>query len=181
VTSRIKIRLIGLALFATAFNSQSPAAFTTLTTFLFHGNCSDCTGQGTATLVLGNYTPGTNITTGNFVSFTYSSNLISYTINGGELAFASGVIPASLPAAANVTLGANPCCSRQFTSSTNGSWCSGLNCADDNGTGGVWALPGSPTPTPTGAPALSDVGFSCLAVTIAVMGAILLKKRQASA
>ena len=168
-------------LFVTAFSQQSSAVFTTTTTFLFHGNCSDCTGQGTATLVLGNYTPGTNITTGNFVSFTYSSNLISYTINGGELAFASGVIPASLPAAANVTLGANPCCSRQFTSSTNGSWCSGLNCADDNGTGGVWALPGSPTPTPTGAPALSDVGFSCLAVTIAVMGAILLKKRQASA
>jgi hypothetical protein len=167
-------------LFVTAFSQQSSAVFTTTTTFLFHGTCSDCTGQGTATLVLGNYTPGANITTANFASFTYSSNLISYTINPGELAFASGVIPAGLPAAANVTLGANPCCSRQFTSSTSGSWCSGLNCADDIGTGGLWAFPSNPGAGPTGVPALTDVSLGCLAVAIAVMGGILLKRRQAA-
>ena len=179
MTSRIKIRLIGLALFATAFNSQSPAAFTTLTTFVFHGNCSDCSGQGTATLVLGNYTPGTNFTSSNLFSFTYTSNLINFTL--GPSAFASGLIPASLPAAANVNVSSNPCCSTQFSSFSNGTWCAGNSCDDDSGTGGVWALPASPTPTPTGAPALTGVGLSGLAVTIAVMGAILLKKRQATA
>jgi len=107
------------------------------------------------------------------------STFANFTLGPG--AFANGLIPTSLPAAANVNLSANPCCSTQFSSFSNGTWCAGNSCGDDSGTGGVWALPAGPTPTPTGAPALTDVGLSCLAVTIAVMGAILLKKRQAAA
>ena len=46
------------------------------TTFNFTGTCTlDCTGTVTATLVLQNYAIGNTFNAGNFVSFTYNSNI----------------------------------------------------------------------------------------------------------
>jgi len=57
------------------------AAPVTFSTFDFKGTCSDCNGFGTGTLVLANYTLGNSFdTAANFVSFDYSSNLLSLSI-----------------------------------------------------------------------------------------------------
>src|SRR5689334_10140805 len=150
-------RVALLAVLFAAFSSQ--AAVATLTTFNFTGNCTDCTGKGTATLVLQNYTPGTTFNSTNFVSLSYSSNLLNLTLTSSDNPNVTGLIPANLPAAASVNIFANPCCSKQFFSSTNGTWCSGLSCGDDTGTGGAWSFPSNPGagPTATGVPALTDV------------------------
>jgi hypothetical protein len=64
--------LVGLVAIAT------PAA---AVDFKFSGTCIDCSGTGAGTLVLKDYTPGDTLTTANFVSFTYTSNLLSYTLS----------------------------------------------------------------------------------------------------
>src|SRR6266480_1545468 len=71
--------------------------------FTFSGVCSDCTND-TGTLVLANYTQGTAITSGNFVSLTYSSSKISFTLTSAESPSVSGSLPVSLPAAASVNI-----------------------------------------------------------------------------
>ncbi|MBW8744063.1 MAG: PEPxxWA-CTERM sorting domain-containing protein [Sphingomonas sp.] len=78
--------LVGLAAIA------APAA---AVDFKFSGTCIDCSGIGSGTLVLKNYTLGTTLTTANFVSFTYSSNLLSYSLSSvddltGSLTAATG-------------------------------------------------------------------------------------------
>jgi hypothetical protein len=66
----------------------------------FTGICVDCTGTGVGTLSLTNYVPGAALTPANFVSFSYSSNLLpSFFISGpvsisGSLGFVGG--PASI-------------------------------------------------------------------------------------
>ena len=57
------------------------------TTYDFSGTCQDCTG-GTGTLIVQDYTPGTTLTTANFVSWSYISNLVNYSLGQGtETAF----------------------------------------------------------------------------------------------
>src|ERR1044072_7874497 len=67
------------ALFGMAALSAPAAA--TDTTVLFTGTCSDCTGTGKGTLVLQDYTIGDALSAANFVSFSYSSNLTSFTLD----------------------------------------------------------------------------------------------------
>ena len=78
--------LLGLAAMA------APAA---AVDFKFSGTCIDCSGTGEGTLVLKDYTLGSTLTTANFVSFTYTSNLLSYSLNSvddltGSLTAATG-------------------------------------------------------------------------------------------
>lgn len=63
--------LVGMAAMA------APAA---AVDFDFSGTCMDCSGTGKGTLVLKDYDFGDTLTAANFVSFTYSSNLLSYTL-----------------------------------------------------------------------------------------------------
>jgi hypothetical protein len=92
-------RLGTLCVAATVFAGLSHAS--AITTYTFTGDCTDCTGQGMGTLVLQNYTLGDELETSNFVSFTYSSNLLSFTSDDGSL---FGVLPVNLPAPANVDI-----------------------------------------------------------------------------
>jgi hypothetical protein len=137
-------RLTTLSVAATFFASLSHASV--LTTYTFTGDCGDCTGQGTGTLVLQNYTLGDDLQNSNFVSFTYSSNLIDFTSDSlntlhGSL---SGVLPTDLPGPANVdieqlivTPDCTDCDEYDFRSETvdNNQWQVGV---DDYGMNGVW-------------------------------------------
>jgi hypothetical protein len=106
------------------------------------------------TLVLQNYTPGDELETSNFVSFTYSSNLLSFTSDDGSL---FGVLPVNLPAPANVDIeelvvvpGCTNCAQLGFQSSTldNDQW---QVFTEDIGTNGIWsaAAPNTAVPEPS--------------------------------
>src|SRR5713101_411740 len=78
-----------------------------LETFTFTGPCADCTGTGIGTLVLVNYTLGNDLTTDNFVSFSYTSDLTTFSLSGvgsanGQIDSISGLLPTILPAAADL-------------------------------------------------------------------------------
>lgn len=177
---RVRPVLLAVALlFVCAFTAVPiPASTTTLS---FVGTCTDCTGQGRATLVLQNYTPGDTIVQANFVSLTYSSNLVNYTLSPTNNPSVSGVIPVSLPAAANVNVFATTGGVGQgmeLYTRTTGNWCAGFECAGDYGTAGAWSLYSAPVPTPTAVPALSARMQICLAAFLAAMGAFLLKSAR---
>src|SRR5438067_2311009 len=76
------------------------------TVYYFTGQCSDCTGSGVAVLTVDNYTPGDFLSVANFVSFSYTSNLFpSVVFQLGDPGLdLQGVIPASLPDFADVTI-----------------------------------------------------------------------------
>ena len=57
---QLPVLLLACAFNATPIGSNA--------TYQFVGQCSDCTGTGTATLVLQNYTLGTQLANANFVS-----------------------------------------------------------------------------------------------------------------
>jgi len=140
----------------------------TTATYQFTGHCSDCTGTGTGSLTVQNYTLGQPLGNGNFVSFSYSSNLTSFTISSATLVNLGGTLPASLPGPAAVTIiGPN---NVALNTQLNGNWCSGTNCLLDSGSGGSWGLPGSTVP------ALSIPAMIGLAVMMVLMGAFLLKR-----
>jgi hypothetical protein len=71
------------------FGASAPAH---ASTFQFNGLCDtslgNCSGTSRGTLVLTGYTQGNTIVNSNFVSFTYTSNLLSLSFSG-----ASGVSP----------------------------------------------------------------------------------------
>jgi hypothetical protein len=108
-------------------------------TYQFVGQCTDCTGTGVGSLTVQNYTLGDTLTGCNLVSFTYTSNLTSFTITAPG--YLSGTLPVSLPAAATVNVNNS---TNGFSSNVNGNWVVGLL---DHGTGGIWSLPSTSTAT----------------------------------
>jgi hypothetical protein len=135
------------------------------TTYQFVGQCSDCYQTGVGLLTLRNYTPGTQFNYScNFVSFTYYSNLINYTVTPSNLYNAFGTLPASLPAAASVFVETNG--GLIFESSTDGDWNVGET---DYGSSSLWSL------APASVPAVSVPMLIGLAVMLALIGTILLK------
>jgi hypothetical protein len=151
------------------------AVFTTTTTYHFVGTCSDCAGTGTGSLILGNYTLGSAFTTANFLSFSYSSNLISFTIATGSPGInVSGTLPATLPGPANVVIFNSQ---NQFVSEIpgNAAWCAGTGCLDDLGISGTWSLASA---TPTGAPAPNTIGLMGVALVTVLLAQILLRRRR---
>jgi len=105
-------------------------------TYQFVGQCTDCSGTGVGVLTVQNYTLGDTLTGCNLVSFTYTSNLTSFTITAPGSFSLGGTLPASLPSAALVRVmgtGRN-----NFESNTDGAWRVGLT---DYGTGGTWSFP----------------------------------------
>ena len=136
-------------------------------TYQFVGQCTDCTGTGVGQLTVQNYTLGTALNSCNFVSFTYTSNLTSFTITAPGSFSLGGTLPASLPSAALVGVfgtGRN-----DFESYTDGSWYVGLS---DYGTGGVWSLPSTST-----VPTLSTAALCTLGLLLAGAGALLVRRR----
>jgi hypothetical protein len=123
-------------------------------------------------LTVQNYTLGTALTGCNLVSFTYTSNLTSFTLTTSGSYDLSGMLPASLPAAAEVEVSGTG--RNNFESNTDGTWYVGLS---DYGTGGVWSLPS----TSTAAPTLSTAAFSALGLLLAGAGALLAQRARRSA
>ena len=89
---------------AAAFAFGSPPA--QASTFTFTGNCTlDCTGTADATLVLTGYMLGNNITKPNFVSLTYHSTFMSFSVTPAELSLIGGTFtPPPLPGAELVSI-----------------------------------------------------------------------------
>jgi hypothetical protein len=139
-----------LGLLSLAFASPAHATVAE-SVFQFTGDCGDCTGDGKATLVLQGYTLGTDITTSNFVSFTYSgTNLLpSFTENDADIianGFVDGAIDGPLPAGEYFYVyGTNGL----FSSFSGGYWCAGFDsCAEDNGINGIYSLAPTKVPEP---------------------------------
>src|SRR5689334_11312287 len=87
-----------LAIAVLAFTPYvTDGAIVTTSSYQFVGNCSDCAGTAMATLVLQNYTPGSALNNSDFVSLTYSSNLLNFTLLANESPSITGSLPASLP------------------------------------------------------------------------------------
>jgi hypothetical protein len=151
-------------------------------TYSFVGACSDCSGNATAQLVLVNYTQGTALTAANFVSLSYSSNLLSFTLLASDNPSINGTLPVTLPSPAQVSI-SGPGNKILFTQSS-GSWCAG--CAADTGTSSTWGLGSLPAPSgvaPVGVPAVGTGVLAGLALAMAALGAHLLKgsRRQGAA
>jgi hypothetical protein len=161
-------------------------------TYQFVGQCSDCVGNGTGLLTLQGYTPGQPLSWANFVSFTYTSSInpipggiTPSSPNFSSSSVLSGTIPATLPAPALVSLGWNNS-NMVLQTTLAGYWCVGVNgCISDNGVLGTWSLVGaSPAPSAVGTPALGLPMLMGLAALLALLGAMILRKRhtgQASA
>jgi hypothetical protein len=90
-----------LTALAALIGFAAAAAPASATTFTFSGLCFDCTGTGTGTLEVKNYTLGSTLTAANFVSFSYTSNLLTYSLGSvddltGSLTGATGPAYVSL-------------------------------------------------------------------------------------
>ena len=133
------------------------------TTFSFTGQClpNDCASPGTGTLVLSGYTQGTAIDSTQFVSFNYSSNLLTLSFTG------TGVGPGlanlvegdmtNLPGPAFFEISGE---SQEFESQVSGTWCAGQTCLSDNGTVSSWSVAGAATPLPATLPLFAGgLGF----------------------
>ncbi len=141
------------------------------TTYRFAGACTDCSGFGTATLVLLNYTNGTLANAGNFFSFDYTSNLVTFAVTTANLSSFSAVLGPNFPSAASVSLFATTN-NIVFQSQTNGSWCTGSACLNDFGPSSTWIGPASPVPEPA--------SIALLIVGIAGLGAVARRARANS-
>jgi len=127
------------------FLASTPAS---AVVYKFSGICTDCGGTlASGTLVLQNYTPGTNIVGSNYVSFSYSSDLFpSFAFVGAPIA-ALGILPANTGAANFTLIGPSTQSSSLHpyfafaSSSGDGTWSLvGL----DVGTNGIWTLSAVP-------------------------------------
>jgi hypothetical protein len=131
-------------------------AATVDTTFTFTGQCAvdDCTGVGVGTLVLSDYTQGDPIEFANFVSFTYTSNLLSLSFS--DVSVITGTLPVDLPATANVLIEGQ----QGFQSDTTGAWSVTADVGGsilDEGSSSLWSV----TPLPTAFP-LFATGFGVI-------------------
>jgi hypothetical protein len=132
-----------LAMWAAPANALIPV---TLSVYTFTGVCEDCTGDGIGTLTLENYVLGQPLADGNFVSFSYHSNLISFSITAGDLGFIQGIISGPFPSTATVTIDGDQVGSF-LESNANGFWCAGASCEGDLGPTHSWNIAAAPEPS----------------------------------
>ena len=112
------------------------------------GQCTDCSGTGVGYLTLQNCALGNTLTNCNFVSFSYSSNLTTFTITLSNFASLNGSLPTSLPSAAAVAiLSTNP--SQALLTQVSGQWVVGT--PQDFGGTSTWSL------RSTGVPAMRRI------------------------
>lgn len=150
-----------IALFGAAVLAAPATA--TNTSFLFTGNCFDCTGTATGELVVKDYTLGDVLTTGNFVSFTYSSNLTSFTLDTVTSLVGSFTV---LPGSAFVVLFNDDYAFSSLSTPFFSPWCAGATgtCGSDFGFFSSWSLAGS-VPEPAMWVAMV-MGFGLLGATM---------------
>jgi hypothetical protein len=140
---------------------SSASATVAVEAFEFTGDCTDCTGTGTATLILlGGYELGTPLNIDDLYSFNYSSSIISdLYIYDSPTATLSGVLPVGLGPADVSISGVNG----SFNSSLDGAW-SALNPPADMGVNGIWTSAAvTATPEPS---TLSTMGISLLMIIL---------------
>lgn len=150
---RFSLSAMVLSMTAAALATSPARAATTaaLSTFTFTGQCTDCNGTATGSLVLQNYTLGQQIGDLNFVSFTYNgTNLFNaITIAAADKPILFGSIDPPVPKAETFDISNNVV---EFISSTDGSWCVGqsFSCtlAADFGSAHVWAAVADGTSVP---------------------------------
>ena len=143
-------------------------------TYRFVGQCTDCSGTGIGMLTVQNYTLGTALSNCNFVSFTYTSNLVSFTMTQSDSPNLSGMLPAPLPATATVTI-RDFVIQMGFTSDVNGSWSVGAFSPSDTGASSLWG-----SATTTAVPTLSVAAWCALGLLLAGAGALLARARSAA-
>jgi hypothetical protein len=159
----------GALLAACLLLSGGRAMADTLTTLYFTGQCTDCTGTGEGVLVLDDYTLGQPLENSEFVSFTYSSNLIQLSIvSGQQYGDATGLFGPSLPGAADfsieVPIEYGSPTRLEFSSDADGSW--SISDAGppifDYGSSSSWSLTApAVTPEPS---SVSLLGLGALAI-----------------
>jgi hypothetical protein len=151
--SRIPLFAVVVSMTAAALATGPTRAATTsaLSTFTFAGQCTDCNGTATGSLVLQNYTLGQQIGDLNFVSFTYNgTNLFNaITIAAADKPILFGSIDPTLPKAETFDVSNNVV---EFISSTDGSWCIGqsFSCtlSADFGPTHIWSAVADGTSVP---------------------------------
>jgi hypothetical protein len=143
------------AMIAAVLAFSSPCAASVLVEdFYFTGACQDCTGNGTGTLILEYYTQGNDISNDNFVSFSYSSNLLTLSFSGigtgaSQLTSITGDLT-GLPGPALVSMETGS--GAVFYSDPSGYWCAGTSaCGGDHGLTSQWSTT-SATPLPAALP-----------------------------
>jgi hypothetical protein len=130
----------------------------------FTGFCEvDCSNTATGVLTLQNYALGDFLSSSNFVSFSYSSNVLSFTISSGDsLLSVGGSIAGN--GANSVGIGN---ADHFFESQNSGLWCvdNSAFCNqlqnDDAGTEGTWEVSARGVPEP-GSFALAAIGMAGL-------------------
>jgi hypothetical protein len=147
--------LLGAFLLVVPGSVARAASIPVTSYFTFTGTCNDCTGTGVGTLELVNYSLGSNITSDNFVDFSYSSNLVSFDLDSSDsdvFVNPNSSLPVGLPSTAFVGLSGDGIL---FYSFDGGNWCTGTGCAADNGPDHLWSAASSPaTASPEPAAAL---------------------------
>jgi hypothetical protein len=142
------------------------------TTYRFVGQCTDCSGTGVGLLTVRNYTLGSSFDSCSFVSFTYTSNLVSFTITQSDIRQLDGALPASLPGVASIQVQGPG--DENFESGTDGTWAVG---ATDYGTNGTWG----PVPATVPVPTLSPAALGVLCLLLAGAGALVLARARHTA
>jgi hypothetical protein len=132
----------------------------TLSEYTFTGVCADFTGDGIGTLTLENYVLGQPLADGNFVSFSYHSNLISFSITAADLGFIQGIISGPFPSTETVTIDGDQVGSF-LESNTSGFWCAGVSCEGDLGSTHSWNGAAAPEPSTW---AMMLLGFAGLGI-----------------
>ena len=140
--------ILGLAMMPGVMKLGATPLFVT---YEFTGVCgaSDCANNGVALLTLQNFNLGDTIDATNFVSFSYSSNLVSFSIPSfDQVGFLSGTLFGPLPSTELFYI-RNSDNSDSFLSAQSGTWCAGNNCSNDTGSSSAWALSAATVPEPT--------------------------------
>lgn len=123
------------------------AAPASAVSFEFSGICFDCVGTGTGTLVLKDYSLGDVLTSANFVKFTYTSSVLTYSLASvddltGSLTAASGP--------AYVSLHGGGYTFNSLVAGPFSPWCTGAaaTCGSDFGFLSSWSLVAGSVPEP---------------------------------
>ncbi len=159
IKNTVRSIAFGLAVL-TALGTQQAHATTLNETYTFTGVCrvGDCTGVGVGSLVVSNYVLGNALTNANFVSFDYSSSIISsFSVTSATLLSIGGSLNSDLSGGVSSLVIAGG--GMFFASSTNGAgaWCLGPACNNDDGPSSSWELTSSGTSTPEPATLLVSV------------------------
>ena len=159
-------RLLAAPAAIIGFGLAAPAG---AVSFDFTGTCIDCAGAGTGTLVLKNYNLGDVLTSANFVKFTYTSNLLSYSLTNVD------DLIGSFPAAtgpAYVSFHGGGYSFNSFVAGPLSPWCTGAigTCGSDYGLLSSWSLVAGSVPEPA--------MWGAMVVGFGVLGASMRRPRR---